>query len=383
MPNCSYHQKVQCLEYNASMIPKIFFSLFGLMILTGCSMNTPNPTTSPTPQSAPPLATPTTAQQPTLSSKGLDAFEQNRRLGRGVNLGNALEAPKEGEWGVTLQEEYFSLIQAAGFDSVRIPIRWSTHASQTAPYTIEAAFFERVDWAVNQAIQNDLQVVINMHHYEEIFKDPAGHQERYLALWEQIAAHYKDYPDNLVFEILNEPNHQLTAPLWNDLLVKALAVVRQTNPERNVIIGPAEWNSLYKLSDLRLPEDDRQLIVTFHYYQPFQFTHQGAEWADGSEAWLGTTWTSTPAQEKALERDLDLAAGWAEENNRPLYLGEFGAYSKADMDSRARWTEAVAHQAEERGMSWAYWEFCAGFGVYDPQLKIWINPLLNALIPPP
>ena len=181
---------------------------------------------------------------------------------------------------------------------------------------------------------------------------------------------------------MNEPNSKLTSPLWNDLLVKALAVVRQTNPERNVIIGPAEWNNLYKLSDLRLPEDDRHILVTFHYYQPFKFTHQGAEWADGSEAWLGTTWTGTPAQEKALEGDLDLAAGWAEKNSRPLYLGEFGAYSKADMDSRARWTEAVARQAEESGMSWAYWEFCAGFGVYDPQLKIWINPLLNALLPP-
>jgi endoglucanase len=345
-------------------------------------MNTSMPANTPALKPSLPLSTSTSAPQPEPSNKGLDAFEQNKQLGRGVNLGNALEAPKEGEWGVTLKEEYFSLIKQAGFDSVRIPIRWSAHASQTPPYTIEKTFFERVDWAVEQAVQNNLQVVINMHHYEEIFTDPAEHQERYLALWDQIAAHYKDYPDNLVFEILNEPNNKLTARLWNDLLVKALAVVRKTNPERNVIIGPAEWNSLYKLSDLELPEDDRHIIVTFHYYLPFQFTHQGAEWASGSEAWLGTTWMATPDQQKALERDLDLAAGWAEKHNRPLYLGEFGAYSKADMDSRARWTEAVARQAEKRGMGWAYWEFCAGFGVYDPQLKVWISPLLNALIPP-
>jgi endoglucanase len=319
---------------------------------------------------------------PSPASKGLDAFEQNKRLGRGVNLGNALEAPQEGEWGVVLQEDYFNLIKEAGFDSVRIPIRWSAHANQTPPYTIEEAFFERVDWAVNQAIQNDLQVVINMHHYEEIFKEPAAHQERFLALWEQIAAHYKDYPDSLVFEPLNEPNNKLTATRWNDLLVKVLAIVRQTNPERTVIIGPADWNSLYKLSDLTLPEEDRHIIVTFHYYLPFQFTHQGAEWAAGSEAWLGKTWDATPVQRKALELDLDLATKWAKKNDRPLYLGEFGAYSKADMESRARWTETVRQQAEARGMSWAYWEFCAGFGIYDPHLKIWINPLLHALIPP-
>jgi endoglucanase len=313
----------------------------------------------------------------------MDPFKQNKLLGRGVNLGNALEAPNEGEWGMVLQEEYFHLIKEAGFNSVRIPIRWSTHASQTFPYTIDPAFFERVDWAVDQAIQNNLQVVINMHHYEEIFKDPAAQQERFLALWEQIAKHYKNRPASLVFEILNEPNDQLTRRLWNNLLVEALSTVRQTNPDRNIILGPAEWNSLYNLSGLVLPDEDQHLIVTFHYYSPFQFTHQGAEWADGSEAWMGTTWEASENEQKALEADLDLAAEWGEKNNRPLYLGEFGAYSKADLDSRMRWTSFVARQAEARGMSWAYWEFGAGFGIYDRELKTWITPLLNALIPVP
>ena len=340
-------------------------------------MNTPNPTNTPAPL---PASSPKPTQ--TITPEGLvDPFEQNKLLGRGVNLGNALEAPNEGEWGMVLQEEYFGLIKGAGFDSVRIPIRWSTHASQTPPYTIDPTFFERVDWAVNQAIQNDLQVVINMHHYEEIFKEPAAQQERFLVLWGQIASHYKDYPTSLVFEILNEPNNMLTTRLWNSLLVEALAKIRPTNPDRNIIIGPAEWNSLYKLNDLILPEDDRHIIVTFHYYLPFHFTHQGAEWADGSEAWMGTTWEGTQDQQKALELDLNIAANWAKQNNRPLYLGEFGAYSKADLDSRARWMNFVARQAEARGMSWAYWEFGAGFGIYERQLKIWMKPLLNALIP--
>jgi len=373
----SHPRRTHTLEYNDPMIQTISLFLLCLLIATGCSMNTPNPTNTPAPL---PASSPKPTQ--TITPEGLvDPFEQNKLLGRGVNLGNALEAPNEGEWGMVLQEEYFGLIKGAGFDSVRIPIRWSTHASQTPPYTIDPAFFERVDWAVNQAIQNDLQVVINMHHYEEIFKEPAAQQERFLALWGQIAAHYKDYPTSLVFEILNEPNNMLTTRLWNSLLVEALAKIRPTNPDRNIIIGPAEWNSLYKLNDLILPEDDRHIIVTFHYYLPFHFTHQGAEWAEGSEAWMGTTWEGTQDQQKALELDLNIAANWAKQNNRPLYLGEFGAYSKADLDSRARWMNFVARQAEARGMSWAYWEFGAGFGIYERQLKIWMKPLLNALIP--
>ena len=102
--------------------------------------------------------------------------------------------------------------------------------------------------------------------------------------------------------------------------------------------------------------------MTVHYYSPFQFTHQGATWA-GPEAkrWLGTKWTGSPAERHAVVRDLDKAIVWAVEHRRPIYLGEFGAYSKADLESRARWTAFVAQQAVERKMGFAYWEFCAGF----------------------
>lgn len=341
----------------------------------GCSPGVGDSTPTDTPvQEATPVPSPT----PDV----WDAYAQNARLGRGVNLGNALEAPSEGDWGVVLQEEYFALIEIGGFDAVRIPIRWSAHAGQSAPYTIDASFFERIDWAVEQALSRDLLVVLNMHHYEEIFVDPDEHEERFLALWEQIAAHYQDYPPELLFEILNEPHDMLTANGWNRLLVKALDVIRQTNPNRNVVIGPASWNNVSELRNLELPEDDRHIIVTFHYYEPFRFTHQGAEWVDGSDPWLGTMWTGTEGQQASIIGDLDVAAAWAEANDRPLYMGEFGAYSKADMESRAMWTSFVARQAEERRMSWAYWEFCSGFGVFDLGLGRWNEDILAALVPP-
>lgn len=66
---------------------------------------------------------------------------------------------------------------------------------------------------------------------------------------------------------------------------------------------------------------------------------------------------------------------------RPLYLGEFGAYEKADLDSRVRWTNFVARESEKRNIPWAYWEFNSGFGVYDDFKKEWKVELLQALIP--
>ncbi len=310
-----------------------------------------------------------------------DAFVQNQALGRGVNLGNALEAPREGEWGMVIADSFFPTIAEAGFDHVRVPIRWSAHAAAEPPYTIAPQFFARIDQVIERALAHDLRVVINMHHYDELAADPTEHGERFVALWTQIARHYQDYPATLLFEPLNEPHDRLTAARWNPLLAATIATIRQSNPTRTLVVGPVDWYGIYALSQLDLPADDRHLIVTIHDYQPFNFTHQGAEWVDGSNRWLGTDWTGSADQKAALDKDLEYAVRWAEAHNRPLYLGEFGAYSKADMASRVRWTESMARQAEALGMSWAYWEFGAGFGVYDRTRQQWRAELLTALIP--
>jgi len=314
--------------------------------------------------------------------KPVDAFEQNKRLGRGINLGNALDAPKEGEWDVTLKEEYFKIIKDAGFDSVRIPIRWSAHALNEPPYTIDSTFLKRVDWAIENAIKNDLCVIINIHLYEEIMKNPAGHSERLLALWKQLAEHYKDSPDAVMFELLNEPSNKLTPTLWNELLGKALAVVRKSNPGRTIVIGTAESNVINLLQKIQIPEEDRNIIVTVHYYLPNEFTHQGADWmGEESKSWLGTKWTAAEKETKEVIKYFDRAANWAKEHNRPINLGEFGSYEKADMDSRALYTAFLAKSAIERGFSFNYWEFCSTFGAYDPKKNTWREPLLKALIP--
>jgi endoglucanase len=311
------------------------------------------------------------------------AFEINKSIGRGINIGNALEAPKEGEWGVTIKEEYFDIIKDAGFDSIRIAVCWSAHALNEKPYTVDPNFFERTDQVVHQAMQREVIVILTMHHYNELYNDPAAHKERFLAIWKQIAEHYENYPNILIFEPLNEPHNNLSAGLWNELLKETLAVVRKSNPARTVVIGPANYNDIQQLKLLELPKEDRNIIVSIHYYLPYEFTHQGAHWVADSNVWLGIKWTGSDSEKQAVIRDFDDAAGWAKENNRPIFIVEFGANSKADMDSRARWTKFVADTAIERGFSFTYWDFCAEyFGLYDLQTKSWRKPLLDAVIPP-
>jgi len=311
-----------------------------------------------------------------------DPFDLNNRLGSGINLGNALEAPAEGDWGMVIEEKFIQLISDAGFDAVRIPIRWNAHAETSPPYTIAQEFFNRVDEVIGWALERDLLIVINIHHYDELMELPHQHRDRFLALWEQIAGHYESFSEDLLFEVLNEPHDNLEPELWNELLKEAIDVIRDTNPNRTVVIGTAPWGGFGGLANLSIPENDRNLIVTVHYYNPFQFTHQGAGWVgEQADDWVGTTWTGTDGQKAAVDEDFNAVQEWAEEHNRPIHLGEFGVYSAAPIESRELWTEYVREAAEERDFSWAYWEFGAGFGVYDRDENEWRNGLLRALLP--
>ena len=337
----------------------------------------PTPAPSPTPTNTPTL-TPTQTPDPAV----LKGFERAKALGRGINIGNALEAPNEGDWGVTLQADYFTLIKQAGFQTVRIPIKWSGHAAEAAPYTIDPAFFQRIDWVVDQASQNGLNLIIDMHHYDEFMTGATAQHDRFLGMWKQIAEHYKDLPPSVYFELLNEPDNNVDPTTLNNDLAEAIRLIRASNPDRTLIVGPVWWNSIGSLKDLSLPYDEHNLIVTYHFYEPLQFTHQGAEFFAGADQWVGTTWTGAADQMGQITAQFDIAAQWSKTYNRPIFMGEFGTYHFADMTSRALWTTFVARQAEKRGFTWAYWDFCSGFGVYDTTEKTWFTPLVDALLPP-
>lgn len=311
-----------------------------------------------------------------------DIFAANKALGRGVNFGNALEAPKGQNWGVTIKDDYLVAIKKAGFDSIRLPVKWSDYAQKTAPYTIEPAIFQRVDHILDVAEKNRLNVVLNIHHFDELDKDPDKHIDHFMKLWTQIATHYKNRPASVYFELNNEPHDKLDDKQWNKILVKGLEAVRASNPTRPVIIGPAFWNGIWALPKLTLPKDEN-LIVTVHCYNPFEFTHQGATWTDPKVRNIkDRRWEGNDKELTAMRKELDIAADYGRKNNRPIYLGEFGAFEKAPLESRVTWTSSIARSAEARGFSWAYWEFGAGFGIYDVKNSTWRKPLLEALIPP-
>jgi endoglucanase len=317
----------------------------------------------------------------TLSLPAADVFEQQRRLGRGLNMGNSLEAPKGSSWGKAIAEEDFPRIKAAGFASVRIPVRWADYTATEAPYAIEPAFLDKVEHLVKAALKADLQVVLNVHHFDALDLDPVGQRPRFAAIWKQLATRFAGYPDALQFELSNEPHGKHTAAEWNANLLVALKEIRPAHPERAVHVGSVQWNQIATLKDLRLPKEDRHLIAHIHYYSPFHFTHKNASWVKGSKEWKdGDTWDGTEAEKAAILKDLAIARDWAKAEGRPVFLGEFGACStNPNLPARVRWTRFVRESAEAHGFTWAYWEYQAGFGVWDPKAKEWRKELVEAL----
>ncbi len=275
------------------------------------------------------------------------------------------------------QPRHMQAIRDGGFDHVRLNLHAFEHMD--AEGRLSAAWLKTLDEMTAAALNAGLQVILDQHNFNDCAKEIDRCRTRLKAFWRQIAPRYKDAPDAVLFEILNEPNGAADA-VWNDMLAENLAIIRETNPKRRVVVGPRFWNSLDHLDSLKLPESDRNLVVTFHYYTPMEFTHQGASWTPQFQKLSGVTWGATADHDK-LKQDFDRVKAWAQRSGRPILLGEFGALETAGMAQRVAWTAAVARAAEARGFSWSYWQFDSDFVAWDMKADGWVKPILNALVP--
>jgi len=305
--------------------------------------------------------------------------------GRGVNLGNWLDAPAKkdksldgtSEWGVKIDSADFVNIAQKGFNNIRIPARFSDYL--TNENRVSQEFMNKVKWAVNQTIANGMVAIIDVHHFEGMVTDAEAYFPILKNIWEDISTAFKDYPDNnVLFELMNEPNASTTIELWNKYPVQLIEIIRKTNPTRPIVLGTADWGGFNTLKALKIP-DDENLIITLHYYSPMKFTHQGADWSEGGMDWLGTRWTGTPIQKLAMKQDFQEVADYAKEKNFKIHIGEFGAYNPANYQDRVLWTKYVAELCNHFGFAFSYWEYSAGFGLFNPVKKEWFEELTAAL----
>jgi endoglucanase len=332
------------------------------------------------------------------------------RFKKGINLGNRLEAPSEGDWGGKVLASDFPFIAKRGFDHVRIPIKFSGHALISAPYTIDGTFFARIDTVLDQALAANLAVIVDMHAYDEIATSPSGQRERFVGLWSQIASRYKDRPATVAFELLNEPNSQLDST-WNDFAAAAIATIRASNPRRLLVVDTVFWADPSKISSLTLP-NDANLLVAVHLYEPKLFSMQGKSWMGPEYMTTGVVFPGPPASPITPVAAAS-AASWAKQwfdnyntqpaatnpsgpatitaqvayltsyqkgQGRTVYNGEWGPQDGGALDSRARLVSEVRKQCEQAGIGWAIWEDPVNMKLFDSAAGMWVAPIVDALL---
>ncbi|MCR9079421.1 MAG: glycoside hydrolase family 5 protein [Hyphomonadaceae bacterium] len=293
-----------------------------------------------------------------------------------MNLGSALEADFEGQWGYVVRRSDLVRIKRAGFDTIRLPVRWSSHADQEKPYTIDPELLARVDQIVGWAEQIGLNIIVNVHHFSGLSRNPNQHEPRLEGIWDQLATHYAGAGEFLIFETINEPHSEMTVARTDAINVRLLQRIRQDHPHRWVIIGTADWGQLEGLQASE-PDFAERVILTFHEYQPFDFTHQGAPWTDREET--GLKWGARTDVAEMMQR-LDAAQAIQSSTGMPVFVGEFGVFRNVPVKQRARWTETLREGIEARGMSWCYWDFAGDLKVYDIEAEAWIPELKAALL---
>ncbi len=348
-----------------------------------------------------------------ITDRKTPAYLAARGFMRGVNIANYLEVPPGERWPVSHTVADLKFILAEGFDHIRLPVAWQSYTGSAPDFKMSDAIFAKADEIVTNASALGLNVMINVHNFNQFTSNPVANTAWFQAIWRQVAAHFAGAPAGVAFELLNEPKDEATTVVLNPIFAETIRQIRQTNPHRTIFVGPGRWNSPEELVNLRLPDDDDNIIVTLHCYEPFMFTHQGASWAGPDQRLTGivfpgppqtplqpdsrlglaqwvldriqkyNTWPTdrNPSSPQAFLPKIQTAQEWSEQHGRPVHFGEFGAYTTADQQSRAHYYAAFRQALDAAGIGWAIWDWKSGFNFWDAKSQQPLPGMREALFP--
>ncbi len=314
----------------------------------------------------------------TASINPSSALAQDNRfnVNRCINLGNDLDAPSTGEWNHIIEQSSVQQAAAAGFDTVRIPVRWHNRTGSGPDYVISEVFFNRVSEVIHWALDEDLNVILDVHHFEDLNGAPEENHTKFLKIWEQISTRYRNLPPSVYFEVINEPNDKFHGDLMRTYVKEAVDIIRQTNPTRQLILGGDSYNSINTLSSI--PEiDDPNLVHTFHYYNPFKFTHQKTSWTELRDS--PTTYWGSDKDKDRVFSEISVSKKHQKRTGYPILVGEFGATLDAPHRDFIDYLKVSREAFEKQGYGWCVWNFTSSFSMYDTDQKSWLPDRLWAL----
>ena len=362
-------------------------------------------------------------------------------MGRGINMGNTLSAPVEGNWAPSVHEQYFIDVAEAGFNNVRIPVdffgsrtdgqtvQWSSAANTASQYdggiddfTVSSPYLDRVEDVINWSLNQGLYTVLDFHGAElkseflqtfnnsnSNYTHPSSSKRaadlmKFKSIWTQIAYRFIDHPMELIFEVVNEPYFEVNdvdMNFINMMIIEAIRATGGNNSTRQIIITGGSSTSYQAPTSIsnEVLSYDPNLIASFHYYMPFNFT------ASSQEQYNDFNW-GTSADKSTVDSHFNTVKNWSETSNIPVTLGEFGADNESGYNyntglygnnggpvnsSRVEYHRYIAEQAINRGFSFSAW--CAGnkstktihLRTDNPETNnvyqgVWVEDVKNALL---
>lgn len=332
----------------------------------------------------------------------------NARLGKGINLGNSWDSDgknckDDNCWSNPIDDEDFKIIKDAGFNSIRLPVRWQRYSNYET-HTVDPEILAGVKEDVRLAIDQGLVVLLDFHHYVELNTLGGGahrkkadtlelfekEKQHFVALWTQIATEFEVFPDSmLAYDILNEP----TIPnkdLVNDVLLSAYTAIRAASPGKTIMFESYNAAKFAQLPILTLPADGN-IIYSGHYYEPYTFSHQGHS-TDclGDAAYANNAVSDFMGYAKL---GMQLYPDVSGTDFIPMNVGEFGISGRTNWqcgedapsdEAKAKWASETIKAAQKYNMSYHYWGFTyvGGFEAYDRKGKVWYPGFPQALIDP-
>ena len=309
---------------------------------------------------------------------------------RGVNFSKWFEAKSARaiQFNRFVEQDFID-VKSLGADVIRLPVKMHSMTHNAPEYVLDPLLLKFLDIAVNWAEKHELYIIIDNHSFDPITPTDVNIDKILLKVWTQLARRYKNRSKYVVYEILNEP-HGIQDMRWGEIQGAAIETIRQYDTEHTIIAGGTDFNALGKLPFI--PEyDDKNLIYTFHFYDPHIFTHQGAAWGKPSLASLAGipfpydralmpeipaelkgTWVensygnyASEANWTALSAKLDQAAAFSKERNVPVFCGEYGVYMiQSPATDRVKWFEFISNELDKRKISRTSWDYFGGFGIF-------------------
>ncbi len=331
---------------------------------------------------------------------------------KGINLGGWLSQCDHSRetYDTFISASDIERIAAWGLDHVRLPIDYELVETEDGRYVEEG--FKYIDNCMDWCKRNGLNMILDLHKtagysFDELetstgFFENEKLQDRFTALWEELAKRYGKYEARLSFELLNEIVDPEVAVIWNRIAKRTVKVIRQYAPTIKILIGGVWNNSVDSLKLLDMPYDEN-IVYNFHFYEPLIFTHQAAYWVKKMTADFRTTYpnefakyiseteeflpsengeiykniTENIIDTKFFETALSGAIQVAKERDIALYCGEYGVIDKADLTSTLGWYSDINMVFEKYGMGRAAWTYKGkDFGITDEHYA----PILDKLI---